>query len=107
VLKLTDTYDILDPMSQQVIAFAKRRAADLGQILAARGRETEIADSVNFYEHEGHPPVLSIKRGFTVLAPKIRVVAGDGTSLGYFRSKLISIGGGFHVFDDRDQRWRR
>jgi hypothetical protein len=31
------------------------------------------------------------------------VVAGDGTSLGYFRSKLISIGGGFHVFDDRDQ----
>jgi uncharacterized protein YxjI len=60
--------------------------------------------AINVYEIEGQPPVLSIRRGFTFLRSKVRVVAGDGTNLGYFRSKLLSIGGGFHVFDARDQQ---
>jgi len=103
VLKLTDTYDILDPMSQQVIGIAKEEPPTWAKFLRLVVEKRKLPTAVNFYEHEGHPPVLSIKRGFTFLRQKIRVVAGDGTSLGYFRSKLISIGGGFHVFDDRDQ----
>ena len=104
VLKLTDTYDILDPMSQQVIGVAKEEPPTWAKFLRLVVQKHRLPTSVNFYEHEGQPPVLSIKRGFTFLRQKIRVVTGDGTSLGYFRSKLISIGGGFHVFDDRDQQ---
>ena len=48
--------------------------------------------------------MLSIKRGFTFLRARLRVFAGDGRSLGYFRSKLISIGGGFFVFNHADQQ---
>jgi len=35
---------------------------------------------------------------------KIRVVAGNKQSLGYFKSKLLSIGGGFNVYDNQDQQ---
>ena len=60
--------------------------------------------AVNIYEQEGAPPVLSIRRGFTIFRSKIRVVTGDGQSLGYFQSKLISLGGAFGVYDNQDQQ---
>src|SRR5207247_10137991 len=66
-------------------------------------KKSMIPTTVNIYEQEGHPPVLSIHRGFTFIRSKIRVVA-SGKPLGYFQSKLISIGGGFNVFDNQNQQ---
>src|SRR5204862_1517901 len=54
--------------------------------------------AINVYEVEGQPPVMSIRRGFTIIRSEIHVESG-GRPLGFCRSKLISIGGGFHVFD--------
>ena len=62
-----------------------------------------LPTSVNIYEQEGQPPVLSIQRGFTLLRSKIGV-ASQGRELGYFKSKILSLGGGFYVFDNRDQQ---
>jgi uncharacterized protein YxjI len=59
--------------------------------------------AINFYEIEGQPPVLSIHRGFTFLRSKVDVIA-RGRKLGYFKSKLMSLGGGFLVFDQADQQ---
>ena len=67
-------------------------------------KKHQLPTAINIYENESQPPVLSIKRGFTFLRAKLRVFAGDGRSLGYFRSKLISIGGGFFVFNHADQQ---
>ncbi len=104
VLKLTDTYDILDPMTQQIISIAKEEPAAWAKWLRLVIKKHQIPTRVNIYEAEGLPPVLSIFRGFTLLRSKVRVVTGDGTSLGYFKSKLFSIGGGFNVFDDANQQ---
>jgi uncharacterized protein YxjI len=64
----------------------------------------QLPTRVNIYENEGAPPVVSIYRGFTLLRSKVRVTAGDGSSLGYFKSKFFSLGGGFNVFDNSDQQ---
>jgi uncharacterized protein YxjI len=63
-----------------------------------------LPTAINIYETEGQPPVLSVRRGFTFIRSKVRVVSGDGRNLGFFRSKLLSIGGGFYVFDHADQQ---
>jgi uncharacterized protein YxjI len=105
LLKLTDTYDILDPASGQKIGVAKEQPPAWAKWLrlVLPDKKHMMPTTINIYEVEGQPPVLSVKRGFTFLRSKLNVVAG-GRSLGYFQSKLISIGGGFHVFDHTKQQ---
>jgi uncharacterized protein YxjI len=103
IMKLTDTYDIFDPASGRQIGIAKEEPPVWAKWLRLAINKSQMPTAVNVYEDENQPPVLSIKRGFTFLRSKVQVVSG-GRNLGYFRSKLISIGGGFHVFDTRDQQ---
>jgi len=103
VLKLTD-YDIFDPTSNQQIGLAKEVTplwVTLLRLLIDKGR---LPTRVNIYEDETQPPVASIHRGFTFLRSKIKVVGPGGKPLGYFKSKLISIAGGFLVYDNHDQQ---
>jgi uncharacterized protein YxjI len=102
-LKLTDAYDILDPANGQNIGIAKEEPPGWAKWLRLVINKHNLPTAINVYEVEGQPAVLSIRRGFTFLRSKINVVAGDGRSLGYFKSKLLSIGGGFNVFDHQDQ----
>jgi uncharacterized protein YxjI len=104
MLKLTDTYDILDPATGQKIGLAKEEPPTWAKWLRLVVNKQMLPTAVNIYECDGQPPVLSIQRGFTFLRSKVRVVAGHGESLGYFKSKLLSLGGGFNVFDNADQQ---
>jgi uncharacterized protein YxjI len=103
LLKLTDTYDILDPATGANIGIAREEPPIWAKWLRLVIQKHMMPTTVNIYEQEGQPPVLSIHRGFTFIRSKIRVVAA-GKPLGYFKSKLISIGGGFNVFDNQDQQ---
>jgi uncharacterized protein YxjI len=104
MLKLTDTYDILDPASGQTIGIAKEEPPGWAKWLRLVVKKHMMPTAINIYETEGQPPVVSIRRGFTFLRSKLRVVGADGRALGYFKSKLISIGGGFLVFDHADHQ---
>lgn len=103
-LKLTDTYDIMDPVTSQPIGIAREEPPGWAKWLRLAVKKHMLPTAVNVYEAEGQPAVLSIRRGFTFLQSKVQVVSGDGRSLGYFKSKLFSIGGGFYVFDHADQQ---
>ena len=103
LLKLVDTYDILDPATGQPIGIAKEEPPVWAKWLRLVIQKSMMPTTVNIYEQEGQPPIASIHRGFTLIRSKVRVVAG-GQPLGYFQSKLISIGGGFNVFDNQNQQ---
>lgn len=103
VLKLTDTYDILDPANGTTIGIAKEEPPSWAKFLRLVVNKHKLPTAINIYEGEGAPPVVSVRRGFTFLRSKLQVIAG-GRNLGYFKSKLISIGGGFLVFDANDQQ---
>jgi len=104
VLKLTDTYDIFDPATNRQIGIAKETTPIWVTLLRLLIDKGKLPTKVNIFEDELQPPVASIQRGFTLLRSKIKVIGPGGKPLGYFRSKLISIGGGFHVFDNNDQQ---
>jgi uncharacterized protein YxjI len=103
LLKLTDTYDILDPASGQQIGVAKEEPPIWAKWLRLAINKQLMPTAINIYEIEGQPPVVSVHRGFTFLRSKVDVIAG-GRKLGYFKSKLLSLGGGFLVFDHTDQQ---
>jgi len=104
IIKLTDTYDIFDPATGQLIGVAKEEPPVWAKWLRLAVEKSKLPTAINIYEVEGMPPVASIKRGFTFIRSKIDVIAGDGRKLGYFKSKLLTIGGGFNVFDHADQQ---
>jgi uncharacterized protein YxjI len=103
VLKLTDTYDILDPANGATIGIAKEEPPTWAKFLRLVVSKHKLPTAINIYETENAPPTVSVRRGFTFFRSKLQVVAG-GKNLGYFKSKLISIGGGFLVFDAQDQQ---
>jgi uncharacterized protein YxjI len=102
--KLTDTYDILDPQSQQPIGIAKEEPSAWAKWLRLLVNKQLLPTTVNVYEREGNPPVFSIHRPMTLFRSKVTVTGGDGQSLGYFKSKVLSLGGGFFVFNAQDQQ---
>jgi len=104
MLKLTDTYDIFDPASNRQIGIAKEITPIWVTLLRFLIDKGKLPTRVNIFEDESHPPVASIHRGFTFLRSKIKVTGPGGKPLGYFKSKLLSIGGGFNVFDHKDQQ---
>lgn len=102
--KLTDTYDILDPSTQQPIGVAKEEPPAWAKWLRLVVNKQFMPTTVNVYEREEQPPVFSIRRPVTLFRSKVSVIGGDGQALGYFKSKLFSLGGGFYVFDTRDRQ---
>ncbi|MBA4149349.1 MAG: oxidoreductase [Verrucomicrobia bacterium] len=103
LLKLTDTYDILDPETQAKIGIAKEQPPGWAKILRLLVNKKLLPTTVNIYENENEPPQFSIHRGFA-FSRKVRIVGANGEAFGHFQSKLFSLGGGFNVFDPNNQQ---
>src|SRR5688500_15152110 len=105
MLKLTDTYDILDATSQGLIAVAREKPGGfilfLRFLINKRMLPTQV--EIRGGGEEG-PLLFSITRGMTFLRSKVRVLDDKGVDIGYFKSKLFSFGGGFYVYDTSDKQ---
>jgi uncharacterized protein YxjI len=98
MLKLTDTYDIFDPASGEQVGVAKEEPSTLVKILRLFMNKQTLPTAVVVREKDGEP-VFSIHRGFTLIRSKVYIRDRDSRVVGYFHSKLLSIGGGFWVYD--------
>ena len=101
VLKLTDTYDILDPDTGAPIVIAKEEPPGIIKYLRLLGNNKFLPTVVNVYEREGEPPILTINRGVAFFRPKVRVTTRE-REIGYFKAKFISWGPSFNIFDMQD-----
>jgi uncharacterized protein YxjI len=102
LMKLVDTYDLLDPQTGQQIGIAKEEPPGPIKYLRLFMNNKWFPTVVNVYEQEGGRPVLSIHRGVAIFRPKVHVKAG-GRELGYFKAKFLSIGPSFNIFDMQDR----
>jgi uncharacterized protein YxjI len=103
LLKLTDTFDILDPDTQERIGIAKEKPGSLVIALRLLIAKNLLPTVVKVYE--GDNPdieanlVFSIQRGFTLFRSRVNVLDEGGQVVGWFKSKIFSLGGAFQVFD--------
>lgn len=102
-LKLSDTYDILDPDTQQQIGIAKEKPTTLVHILRFLINKKLLPTQVFVYE--GSDPenqanlLFSIRRGVSFLRTRVDILDENGQIVGFMKSKLISLGGAFTVYD--------
>ena len=104
MLKLADVYDILDPETQQPIGLAREEPPTWARYLRLLVNKHFLPTAVNFYEREGGPVVLSIRKSPSFLRSKVSVHDASGRVVGHFKSKLFSIGAGFWVLDPEEQQ---
>ncbi len=102
-LKLADTYDILDPETQGQLGIAKEKPGALILILRFLVNKQLLPTKVFVYEGDNPEDesrlVFSIRRGFTLFRSKVNIQDKSGAVVGWFQSKLFSMGGAFRVFE--------
>lgn len=108
LFKMSDAYDIIDPANGTKVGLAQERVPGLVQVLRFLVNKQLLPTKVVFIDKpdekgEGKV-VLSIKRGFSFLFPKIHILANDETPIGYFKKKLFSLGGSFYIHDMQGAR---
>lgn len=97
MLKLTDAYDILDPATGKKVGFAHENLSALAKLGRLLIDKRLLPTRVEIKETEDGPAVLVLRRGFTFLRARVEVLDRSGTLLGWFRAKLLTLGGGFFV----------
>jgi uncharacterized protein YxjI len=107
ILKLSDTYDLLDPATNQQIGVAKEEISGFMKLLRLLVNKQMLPTQINVYESSDGETLgdlqFSIKRGFTFMRSQVDVLNGEGESIGYFKSKLFTLGGAFRVFSTDNQ----
>jgi len=102
-LKLSDTYDILDPATQAVLGIAREKPGNLILFLRLLINKSLLPTRVDVYEgsnpEDAGKLLFSIRRGVTLFRSRVDICDPSGKILGGFQSKVFSLGGAFRVFD--------
>ena len=103
MFKLSNTYDILDPETQEQVGVAKEKPGFLMHVLRFVWDKDKLPTTVFVYE--GSDPddeqklLFSIKRKPSLFISKVSVHDSSGSVLGSFMSKLWGIGIRLRVLD--------
>ena len=97
-MKLTDVYDLIDPNDGHLVGLARENVSPLIKTLRFLVNKSLLPTRIDISEGEGKPALLVLRRNVGFLRKRVDVLDGQGTSLGFMKSKLFSLGGGFHVF---------
>lgn len=100
-LKLTDTYDILDPAAGgKQAGIAQERISGGIKLLRLLVNKQILPTTVAIVAGEDPkgPAAIEIRRGWP-FGGGVRVFDGQGRQLGSFKTKLFSLGGAFDLVD--------
>lgn len=103
-LKLSGVYDILDPDTQQQVGVAKEENSAFIKLLRLFISKLMLPTKVAVYEQGEATPLFTIEKPFSLIRSKVRINDQNGKYLGYFQSKLLTLGGGFFVFDQGEHQ---
>lgn len=103
LLKLSDTYDIFDPSNNAQVGIAKERPGGFIHFLRFFLHKNFLPTKIFVYEgateEDSSRLLFSIERGFSLLRPRVTVKTPLGETIGWFKSRLFTLGGAFDVFN--------
>jgi uncharacterized protein YxjI len=102
-LKLSDTYDILDPETSTQLGIAQEKPGLLVHVLRFLINKRLLPTQVFVYEganaEDESRLLFAIKRGVALFQSKVEICDKHGRAVGSLVSKLFSMGGAFRVYD--------
>ncbi|MCS7047181.1 MAG: phospholipid scramblase family protein [Gemmataceae bacterium] len=102
--KTVDAYDIFDPDTNEQLAVVQEEPSALVKTLRWFISKKLMPTQATVYEHEDGSAAFSIHKPFGFFRKRVDVHDADGELVGYFKSKLFSLGGGFWVYDKKDRQ---
>ncbi len=105
LLKMTDIYDIFNPETGAQIGQAKEIVSGLNKVLRLFISKKLMPATFECREHPEGSLVFYLKKPVSLFRSVVEVYDADGKKLGYFKSKMLSLGGGFWVYDNNDQQF--
>ena len=103
LMKLSETYDILDPETQEPLGIAKEKPGTLLHILRLFINKKLLPTKVFIYEgsdpNDESKMLFSIRKGGMFFRTRVNICNPEGTVVGWLKSKMFSLGGAFRVFD--------
>lgn len=104
-LKNFQTYDIFDADSQEQIGIAEERISAIIKTLRWVIDQKFMPTRIEVREMPEDALVFSMRRGAFFFRSRVEVHDANGELVGYFKSKVFSFGGGFHVYDKNDNHF--
>ncbi|MCI0684708.1 MAG: hypothetical protein L0Y71_21635 [Gemmataceae bacterium] len=104
MLRTVDIYDIFNPDTQEHIGQAREEVSGLQQVLRWFVSKQLMSTTVDVVDADDRL-VFQIHRPFTFWRAQVDVLDHKGRRLGYFKSKIFSLGGGFWVYNDDDAQF--
>lgn len=98
-LKTTDTYDIYDPDTQEHVGVAVENPGTFVTYARVLINKHFMPTKVEVRELPDESLVFTIRRPFSMWRAQVEVYDAEDELIGFFRSKLFSLGGGFWVYD--------
>lgn len=97
------TYDIHDADTEELVGTADETISVLARVMRWFISKQLIGTRIEVREKPDDSLVFTLSRGWYVFRSRVEVHDALGVMVGYLRSKLISWGGGFHVYDRNDR----
>ena len=104
IFKLCDKYDIYDPETNEKVGVAEEKPGSFVTFMRLLVNKQLMPTQVVVTEGETDEVVFTIRRGVGFLRTKVTVNNADGELMGYFKSKILSLGGGFLLFNTKDEQ---
>lgn len=98
-MKLSGRYDIFDPNTNEQIGFAKEEPGALIHFLRFIISKAILPNKVNIFDNETNSVAFTISKPLSLFRSNVKVFDGKGEYKGYFKGKILTLGGGFWVFD--------
>ncbi|MDB5308299.1 MAG: hypothetical protein JWO38_2501 [Gemmataceae bacterium] len=105
ILSSTQTYAIMDGESGEQTGTAQEVIGLLVKALRWVMSKQLLPTRVEVREKPDDSLVFTIRRGVYLFRSRVEVLDAQGALIGYFRSKILTISGGFHVYDKDDKHF--
>jgi uncharacterized protein YxjI len=100
-----NTYDILDPDSGEVVGTAEEQIGPLVQLARFFISKHLMPTRIEVREKPDDSLVFTVRRGAYVFRSRVEVLDAQGELVGYFKSKVLTISGGFTIYDKNDNHF--
>src|SRR5262245_15230089 len=101
MFKAANAYDLLDPVSKEVVGRAQEKVRGIfSKMLKFTSWKTRLSFTIHFHDASASDAVvMTVHRPFTWFRSVVSVTDSSGVTIGQFRQKLLAIGPKMWILD--------
>ncbi|MEZ6056420.1 MAG: phospholipid scramblase-related protein [Planctomycetaceae bacterium] len=100
LMQVRGKYGIFCAETGEELGRAEEKVGGIDMVLRLLINKRLLPATFHIFDNEDDVnPIMTIKRGMAIFRSKVTLTDGDGVVIGSFKSKVLSIGGGFYVLN--------